>query len=73
MNSNTSETDERVLDMQREHWQSTFASRAEMFGVEPSYSAQRAAALFQREGKLRILELGSGQGRDTLLFPAKRI
>jgi SAM-dependent methyltransferase len=68
MNSNTSKTDERVLDMQREQWQTTFASRAEMFGVEPSYAAQRAAALFQREGKLRILELGSGQGRDTLFF-----
>jgi len=39
-----------------------------MFGVEPSYAAHRAAALFQRKGKRRILELGSGQGRDTLFF-----
>jgi SAM-dependent methyltransferase len=51
MNRNTSETNEPVLDVQREHWQTTFASR-----------------LFQREGKRRILELGSGQGRDTLFF-----
>jgi tRNA G46 methylase TrmB len=68
MNSKTSETDERVLDVQSERWQTTFASRAEMFGVEPSYAARRAAALFQREGKRRILELGSGQGRDRLFF-----
>jgi SAM-dependent methyltransferase len=39
-----------------------------MFGAEPSYAARRALALFQREGKRKILELGSGQGRDTLLF-----
>lgn len=68
MNRNTSETNEPVLDVQREHWQTTFASRAEMFGNEPSYAARRAAVLFQREGKRRILELGSGQGRDTLFF-----
>ena len=68
MNRNTSETNEPVLDVQREHWQTTFASRAEMFGTEPSYAARRAAVLFQRKGKRRILELGSGQGRDTLFF-----
>jgi hypothetical protein len=44
-----------------------------MFGVEPSFAARRALSLCQREGKRKILELGSGQGRDTLLFPAKRI
>jgi len=39
-----------------------------MFGVEPSYAARQAAARFQQEGCKRILELGSGQGRDTLFF-----
>jgi SAM-dependent methyltransferase len=68
MNSNTNETDERVLNVQRGRWQAAFASRPDMFGVEPSYAARRTVALFQREGKRRILELGSGQGRDTLFF-----
>jgi SAM-dependent methyltransferase len=68
MNGDRSETDERVLNTQREQWQTTFASRPDMFGVEPSYAARRDVALFQREGKRKILELGSGQGRDTLLF-----
>ncbi|MBZ5563704.1 MAG: class I SAM-dependent methyltransferase [Acidobacteriia bacterium] len=57
-----------ALDSQREHWERTFASRPGMFGVEPSYPAQKSAALFKAEGKLRILELGGGQGRDSVFY-----
>ncbi len=57
-----------ALDGQRQHWQATFSSRPEMFGVEASYAAQQAAEAFGQAGKQRILELGSGQGRDTLFF-----
>jgi SAM-dependent methyltransferase len=39
-----------------------------MFGAEPSYPAKVAANLFKTENKLRILELGSGQGRDSLFY-----
>jgi SAM-dependent methyltransferase len=39
-----------------------------MFGTEPSYPARKAADLFKKEGAARILELGGGQGRDTLFF-----
>lgn len=39
-----------------------------MFGVAASESAQWAAALFKREQKTELLELGPGQGRDTLFF-----
>jgi SAM-dependent methyltransferase len=39
-----------------------------MFGVEPSYPAKVAANLFKTQNKLRILELGSGQGRDSLFY-----
>ena len=42
--------------------------RVDMFGTEPSYPARKAAALFKKEGAARILELGGGQGRDTLFF-----
>ena len=40
----------------------------DMFGTAPSYPARKAEALFKEEGVGRILELGGGQGRDTLFF-----
>jgi len=39
-----------------------------MFGQAPSDPAQRAAELFRQEAKTKILELGAGQGRDTIFF-----
>jgi SAM-dependent methyltransferase len=57
-----------ALDSQREHWEHTFASKPTMFGNEPSHPAQVAASLFKAESKLRVLELGGGQGRDSLFF-----
>ena len=57
-----------VLDAQRQHWQKAFVQKPEMFGSEPSQPAQAAAELFEKEGKTKILELGGGQGRDTLFF-----
>lgn len=56
------------LDAQQQHWDMTFSHRAEMFGEAPSEAAQKAAALFKQEGKTMLVELGSGQGRDTLFF-----
>jgi SAM-dependent methyltransferase len=40
----------------------------EMFGAEASTPARSAAELFKREGRTTILELGCGQGRDTIWF-----
>lgn len=57
-----------VLDGQRRHWESAFDERAEMFGEAPSDPARQAAELFEREGASELLELGAGQGRDTLFF-----
>lgn len=57
-----------ILDTQQEHWQKMFAQRPEMFGAEPSEPARISAEWFTREGKTRLLELGGGQGRDTLFF-----
>ena len=68
MNNIIGETDRGVLDAPQAHWQTTFMSQTEMFGVEPSYATRQAAALFREEGRKRILELGSGEGRDTLFF-----
>jgi SAM-dependent methyltransferase len=57
-----------ILDAQQEHWEDTFVEKPDMFGTSPSEPAKAAADLFKREGAKTILELGSGQGRDTLFF-----
>lgn len=60
-----------VLDAQQEHWQATFSQKPDMFGMTPSEPAAKAAEQFEREGKHKILELGSGQGRDTMFFASR--
>lgn len=60
-----------ALEGQRTHWDSTFIQKPEMFGETPSEPALKAAELFRREGKHHLLELGGGQGRDTLFFAGK--
>jgi SAM-dependent methyltransferase len=57
-----------VLNAQQEHWEDTFAEKPDMFGASPSEPAKAALDLFTKEGAKTILELGSGQGRDTLYF-----
>ena len=57
-----------VLDAQEQRWQATFVHKPEMFGGDPSGPAAWAAERFKGEGKRRLLELGCGQGRDTLFF-----
>ncbi|HVO68170.1 MAG TPA: class I SAM-dependent methyltransferase [Syntrophales bacterium] len=61
----------KVLDAQQQQWQDMFLETPEMFGTEPSHPARKASELFKREGKTKVLELGSGQGRDTLFFAQK--
>jgi hypothetical protein len=39
-----------------------------MFGRQPSDPGRKALDLFRSEGVRKILELGSGQGRDTIFF-----
>ena len=57
-----------VLNAQQQYWERTFSKKTDMFGTEPSEPAQVAAKLFKKEGKKKILELGGGQGRDSLFF-----
>lgn len=57
-----------VLDRQQGHWQEIFARHKGMFGKDPSYPAQRTASILKACGDRKILELGSGQGRDTIFF-----
>ena len=67
------QTSQPLLDAQRQHWEHTLGQKPEMFGRAPSEAAYRAAAIFAREGSRRILELGAGQGRDTVLFAERGI
>lgn len=57
-----------VLEGQRALWDESFLEDEDMFGIKESFSARRAAASFGKSGAKRILELGSGQGRDALFF-----
>jgi len=57
-----------ALDAQREQWERALGERADRFGAEASASARAAADVFSRAGTQRLLELGGGQGRDTLFF-----
>lgn len=62
------DADREVLDRQREHWCGSYEPGVERFGAEASEPAQAAASLFASQGKRELLELGAGQGRDTLYF-----
>ena len=56
------------LERQPERWAAAFAERADRYGGEPSAPALAATAMFLEEGVRDVLELGAGQGRDTLHF-----
>ena len=62
-----SERSRAELDAQRDHWEKALAQQAEKFGPT-SAPAQAAADAFAAAGVRRLLELGAGQGRDTLFF-----
>jgi SAM-dependent methyltransferase len=56
------------LDDQCAHWDGKLSTIKDMFGTGPSEAARRAIETFKRSGSRRILELGGGQGRDTVFF-----
>jgi SAM-dependent methyltransferase len=53
---------------QREKWSMTFTARPDFLGSEASEPGRAAAERFSAARVADILELGPGQGRDTLLF-----
>ena len=56
------------LNKQEQHWENMFSSRPEMFGAAPSVAAMKTVKTFKEEKLTNILELGGGQGRDSLFF-----
>jgi SAM-dependent methyltransferase len=65
---NNQDIEREVLNGQRRHWEKMYTEHVDMFGKEPSHPARRAAEMFAKSAVKKILELGSGQGRDTLFF-----
>lgn len=59
---------EVVLNGQQRHWETMLMENKDMFGLEPSESAIKAVETFRAKGISSILELGGGQGRDTMYF-----
>ena len=57
-----------ALNGQQHHWEKMYSGEPEFFDEEPSYPAKKAVELFKKESKRKILELGGGQGRDSLFF-----
>lgn len=56
-----------VLDAQKQHWEKTLSGKPDMFGAA-SDPARYAAEIFRKENRKRVLELGAGQGRDTIFL-----
>jgi SAM-dependent methyltransferase len=63
-------SDRTLIDQQKHHWWAMFADNPDMYGTQASEAGKFAVELFTREGAHRLLELGAGQGRDTLAFLA---
>lgn len=53
---------------QKNNWSKVYEKDQAFFGEEPSEFAKRAMYLFKKNGFTSLLELGFGQGRDTLYF-----
>jgi SAM-dependent methyltransferase len=53
---------------QSEKWSATFGARPDFLGSEPSEPGRAALTRFAAAGVEELLELGPGQGRDTMLF-----
>lgn len=53
---------------QRRHWKQVLGERADRYGAEPSVPARAAAERFSAAGAVDLLELGAGQGRDSVFF-----
>ena len=65
--------DKKKLDKQSQYWERNFLNKPEMFGLKPSLSAKKALKIFKKNKITKILELGSGLGRDTVFFAKNSI
>ena len=61
-----SPVDAEAIAGQQDHWAATFEANPDMYGTDPSAPGFVAAEAFAAAGHNSVLELGAGQGRDTL-------
>jgi len=54
--------DQKKLDQQSQHWEASFLSKPEMFGLEPSIAAIKALKLFQKENAAIIVTADGPKG-----------
>lgn len=64
----TREGGPEAVNGQQRQWEEVFAEEPDLYGAEPSVPARKTASLFAQAEGTRLLELGGGQGRDTLYF-----
>ena len=65
--------DKNIINQQSQHWEKTFSSKPEIFGLEPSIAAIKALNTFKEQKITKIIELGAGLGRDTIFFAQNSI
>jgi len=65
--------DKEKLNQQSQHWEKNFLSKPEMFGLEPSVAAIKALKTFKEKNITKIIEFGSGYGRDAIFFAQNSI
>lgn len=53
---------------QKSHWDTVFNQESSFFGDAPSDFAQMVLKILREKNVRSVLELGCGQGRDTILF-----
>jgi SAM-dependent methyltransferase len=58
--------DAEAIAGQQGHWAATFEANPDMYGTDPSAAGLAGAEAFAAAGHSSVLELGAGQGRDTL-------
>src|SRR6266567_4356286 len=67
----TSDGPAAIRARQQRHWAEVLAANPDMYGLEPSSAAIHAAEQFAVRGVTTVLELGAGQGRDTMFLGAQ--
>ena len=61
------------LNNQEKYWETNYRSKPKMFGLTPSFAAEKALNVFKKKNISSIVELGAGLGRDTIFFAKNNI
>jgi SAM-dependent methyltransferase len=61
------------MENQRNLWNRAYSEAPSFFGPEPSWPSSRLWKLLEDQLGLKILELGGGQGRDTLFLASRGV